>query len=175
MKYCPKCSHSNLNTRESCENCGCSLKDISTGLRVRQSGNDLHTSNARKNELINRIVNEVTNEGLRNELLKQVLADNHDEPRETSDSRYMNHSRSLVMNELMHLGVNPRHARDYMRFQLKAGVTIGYVVSVIFILIGLVGIVMLLMGEEMGLFFLFFGCFGVYGFVSTSKLDDSIN
>ena len=48
----------------------------------------------------------------------------------------MNHSRSMVMNELMHLGLT-LVMQGIIVLQLNAGVTVGYLVSIIFILIGI--------------------------------------
>lgn len=119
-----------------------------------------------KSELINKIMNEVKDESLRDELLKQVL--------NSSDN-------STVMSELEKLGLNKTATKEYVKFQMKTGVVAGYIACGIFIIIGIAGVISSLFSSTILtavvgiLFFGIFLAFGIIGIKQVQKARAIIN
>jgi len=116
-----------------------------------------------KQELIKKVMDEVKDENLRNELLKQIVNNK-------------NENDSLILNELSKIGINPSGAKDYVGFQMKAGIIVGYVVSSLFLFGGgLVALALFATGEFFGgAFASIFAIIGLFSFISTRKMSRAV-
>lgn len=111
-----------------------------------------------KQELIKKIIEDVKDEKLKNELLKQVVnAGDND---------------SLILKELSRIGFNPEGTKEYVGFQMKIGIIVGYIVASLFMFGGgLFALGSLLQGEfGSALFASIFGIFGLMAFINTNKM-----